>query len=428
MSRWEEKLESHQIHESLRQLNEWLEFEFEEIDVDEREELLRFRKVLDLTTSVVSGLDAKIAPENLLETLNNQFQQPAIWNEINAYRSSRSVQHIRNANDNLGSVIQTVYQLGSFHNAVDLTESVKRVERAFEGFSKKVAKREKEVEEAILANKLLAESMENNLKEIETKVNRLAEQANEAFLNWQTEYTSAQTSRAEEFSSAQIARASKFDVSVRELREKSEANMKVITEEHQKNLRESFEDFEESISTKLSDAAKRYEDILEIHGLVGKDAVAGGYQRGEENERGAANLWRIIAMGSFVAAGIWIGVKYYFDFQVEPVGDLDWFKLISTTSLTLVLIGMGGYAARQSAIHRVAEQKLRWFALEVKAIDPFLSSLPEENRNALKDQLAQKLFGSNHKSVNDRDVNIHPTAVRAISEAVVSILKAVGKS
>jgi len=132
-------------------------------------------------------------------------------------------------------------------------------------------------------------------------------------------------------------------------------------------------------------------------------------------------------MGSFSAAALWIGIKYFFGFGTPSEGGINWPEVIATTSLTLVLLGTGGYAARQSGIHRETEQHMRWFALEVKAIDPFLASLPEEKRDELKNQLTQKLFGQNRVTSGGKEGSIDPSAFKLITDGLQSVLKASGK-
>ena len=177
----------------------------------------------------------------------------------------------------------------------------------------------------------------------------------------------------------------------------------------------------------MADMKAKHEAILEIHGLVGTDGVAGGYQKGANDEQGSANRWRMTSMGALALAAIWILVKYWSGLDLTPTGAVNWAEVATAASLTLVLLGTAGYAARQSKLHRETEQHMRWFALEVKAIDPFLSSLPVEHQNELKSQLVQKLFGQNHLTADKSESSLDPAAFKSISDMVVSIAKAVGK-
>ena len=64
-------------------------------------------------------------------------------------------------------------------------------------------------------------------------------------------------------------------------------------------------------------------------------------------------------------------------------------------SLTAVLLYGAAYSAQQSTKHRNNEKRARWFALEIKAIDPFISSLPESDRIGFQ-RAAEILFLGRH--------------------------------
>ena len=115
-------------------------------------------------------------------------------------------------------------------------------------------------------------------------------------------------------------------------------------------------------------------------------------------------------------------------FDLTLTGEVNWAEVVTAASLTLVLLGAAGYSARQSKLHRETEQHMRWFALEVKAIDPFLSSLPVEQQNELKNQLSQKLFGQNRLSADRSEGSVDPAAFKSMTEAAVSIIKAAGRN
>lgn len=114
-------------------------------------------------------------------------------------------------------------------------------------------------------------------------------------------------------------------------------------------------------------------------------------------------------------------------FDLTPSGEVNWAEVVTAASLTLILLGAAGYAARQSKLHRETEQHMRWFALEIKAIDPFLSSLPSEQQNELKNQLSQKLFGQNRLTADKSEGSVDPAAFKSITDAVLSIIKITGK-
>ncbi len=101
-----------------------------------------------------------------------------------------------------------------------------------------------------------------------------------------------------------------------------------------------------------------------------------------------------------------------------------WAQIIKSFSLTAVLIFGAVHSAKQSNIHRNNELKTRWFALEFKAIDPFISSLDIDTRNNLKLKLSDKLFGQQHVQSDKNNIASDENIVQTIGKVVVDIIKA----
>ncbi|MCT8159520.1 hypothetical protein [Pseudoruegeria sp. SHC-113] len=423
MSRWAEQFEGHQIHNSLAQLREWLNVNVEQIDSEHEVERRRFFKTLDAIGVSLSEVDPELFPLLPLTQLDQQLRQAQVWSNLKTYSSSPSVQQLRAANDFLADKLHPFVGLMFSRNATGVTPKLREIEKAYDKFCKAIETREKDFSSRIEQGETKLAEVEKATSKLKLALSDLEKQTDQAFSDWQGEFTTAQTTRAEEFSTNQIERRKQFDTALREWRDKSEAEVKSISSDHNKKLSDAFATFEERIKTHLLDAKAKHKDILEIHKLVGTDGVAGGYQKSAEDEHKAANTWRWVAMGSFIAAGLWLLLKYFMGFEANTDGSPNWPELLAAASLTFVFLGMGGYAARQSSVHRLTEQHMRWFALEVKAIDPFLSSLPDDIRFELKNQLTQKLFGQNRVTPEAKDGGIDPSAVKMISD----VLKAAGR-
>ena len=431
MSRWSDQFESHAVHQTLQQTRDWLDVEVEDIDSEQEAEKRRLIKALDAIKEMVDGLDPEFFPEQQLTQLNNHLRHQHFWNQIQEYSSSPSVQLLRSANDHLTSEIPTVYQLAKLALQPAARKSIKAVEDAYDAFCKTIEKRESEFESRLAENDGELTELDRRASELQDALKKLKETTDTTLSGWQNEFTTAQTTRAEEHSEAQIERRKNFDEALREWRAKSETEIKDISAKHNEKLQGAFDKFKEAAAARTEDMKAKHAAILEIHGLVGTDGVAGGYQKGATDEHDAANLWRIIAMASLGLAAGWIQLKYWLGFDVTAAGGVNWAEVITASSLTLVLLAAAGYASRQSKLHREAEQHMRWFALEVKAIDPFLSSLPEDQQNELKKQLSQKLFGQNRITSDQSDGSVDPNAFKAMVESILSpvqeIIKLVGK-
>lgn len=431
MSRWSEQYEGHPIHETIQTLQGWLDVEVEEIDSEHEDERRRFSKALELARTALAGLDSELFPEKLVSNLNNQLRQPQVWNEVSNYASNQNVQHLRQANDHLTGQLPLVYQIAAQAGPPDAAKTVRSIEEAYSRFCKAIEKAEQDFEARLAEGEGRLVEIQDGLDAHKEALENLKAQSDEAFSEWQNEFGEAQNSRAEEFSSAQIQRGEKFDETMREIRSKSEAETKDISTEHNERLKFAFDTYTQDVEARLDDMKAKHAAILEIHGLVGTDGVAGGYQKTATDEHKAANTWRIVAMVSLGLAAAWLLLKFFLGFGETSAGGVNWAELVTAGSLTLVLLAAAGYASRQSKTHRDLEQQMRWFSLEVKAIDPFLSSLEDADQKELKKQLSERLFGKDRTANQARKSGVDLGAYKELSESIMSrvqeILKLSGK-
>ncbi|WP_162996010.1 hypothetical protein [Acidovorax sp. 1608163] len=141
------------------------------------------------------------------------------------------------------------------------------------------------------------------------------------------------------------------------------------------------------------DAAKveltnRRKAIDQLLGVLASKALGGGYMRNALKEEKLADRFRSAAVVLMVLLGICI------------VGAIVSMEVHSVTPEQVMVRGTGvlffsfviGYLIRQSAVHRAQQHRYQRTALDLKAIDPFLADLPLEARQAVKLQLADKIF------------------------------------
>ena len=431
MSRWSDQFDNHAIHATVQQLQDWLDVEVEEIDAEHESERLRFKKAMELVKAALDGQDPELFPENLLTNLNNQLRQAQIWNQIKSYSSNQDVQHLRTANDQLTGQLPLVHQISALARPPEASKTVRAIEKAYSEFCKAIEKAEQDFEARLSESEGSLVEIQDGLAAHKKALENLTAQTEQAFSEWHSEFGEAQNTRAEEFSSAQIQRGEKYDETMREIRTKSEAETKDISAKHNERLKSAFDTYTKDAQERLEDMKAKHAAILEIHGLVGTDGVAGGYQKTATDEHKAANTWRVVTMVSLGLAAAWLIVVFFLSFSAEPTANVDWAELAKAASLTLVLLTAAGFASRQSKAHRDLEQQMRWFSLEVKAIDPFLSSLEDADQKELKKQLSERLFGKDRTANQARKSGVDVGAYKELSESILSpvqeILKLSGK-
>ncbi|MFK8011414.1 MAG: hypothetical protein AB8B80_05200 [Marinicellaceae bacterium] len=266
--------------------------------------------------------------------------------------------------------------------------------------------------------RLVRWSRGHNLEEVQKK---LSNETEVVFNDWSKEHTDAQNVRSTEFSDSEIKRNKIFEKSQKAFADRADKeHTRIFAELNDKN-QDAQKEFTQQVQEITTDINAKHESILRVRDLVAGDGVAGGYKKTAKNEGEAANQWRKIAMWSFATAGVWTLIKvlvYWGGWTAA--GEFDWAEVLAATSLTLILLATAAYAAAQFKLHRVNEQQMSWFSLEVGALDPFIASLTKDQQRVLKIQLSQRLFGQNRAAaaseVDAGETGIVKTLLDAITD------------
>jgi hypothetical protein len=152
------------------------------------------------------------------------------------------------------------------------------------------------------------------------------------------------------------------------------------------------ERLELSIQDKLQEGTVFLESKqVEINQLVGNMAaksIVGSYEQSAATEKKSADALRLgalIFMGCVVAM---VG-KTFWDISA---GGFDWEKAMLKLVCTVLFSVPAAYLARESAKHRQQQYTHLQTALDLKAMGPYIASLPKERQDELKAEMAQKIF------------------------------------
>lgn len=440
MSRWTDQFENHAIHETLKQAREWAYIEIEDIDSDHEFEQRRIIKFIDTVTDILSGMDTELFPESQLSGLNNHLRHQNFWNQLSSYSSNANVQHLRTANDHISGHIHIVYILAGMSKHPDSRNAIKGVEMAYEEFCKTIEKTKNSFDETASKKASELSDLETRTDNLSSSLETLTATADSQISTWQNEFTEsqtlraeehseAQTNRAEEFSEAQIARSKEYDEALRAFKENSNADRIETTNKHDNEFKKLFETYSENVNTKTIDINDKHKSILKIHGLVTNDGVAGGYKRGADDEKRAALIWSVVSMACYAIILLWVLFKGKLGFGIADLDGIDWPLVVTTVSVTAVAFVAAQFAGKQSRVHRMNEQRMRWFSFEIAAIDPFISSLPIEMQQGLKKELSERLFGQD-RVIDDKGSktqNIDPDMITRVTTPITEAIKAARK-
>ncbi len=412
MNRWQETLDKHPIHETLKLLESYVSKQFDDIKEDEIKERRRFLKIISIYQELLSDLDPELVPINQLDGLNNTLRHQNIWNQVTTYSSNQNISHLINANNNLSNQLTQLSILSAITKKTKLIKPFDQVENLVDDFSKIISSQKTKLQ---IELKELAESLnvkQQELAKLEKLIETRKNETDTQISQWQSQFSESQERRNTEYANWS-----------KKTNEEAEEELKNILEKSNNELTKHQKSFEEKITKIIDDSNEKHQAILELYELTAGDSVGAGYIKNADTEMKDANKWRWISIGFIIITVAWLMIVFF-----NSEGEPNWIKVLSAFSLTGVMLYGAAYASQQSTKHRNNEKRARWFALEVKAFDPFISSLKEEEQHELKKQLSERLFGQNeHNNLKDSKV-IDEHAYKTIIDGISNIISKIPKT
>ena len=426
MSRWSDEFDKHPIHQLLIQADEYLAIEVEDTDAEFEDERRRLKNVLGTLREVVAGLDPDFYPKQWLDQIHQHFNGQVL-NQLKAYSTQKAVNQLRAANDKATQQAPQIFNLAAMSRPQEAQESVSNAQKAFASFAASMEATANETDQRFTKHEAELAAVSEKAASLEQTLDGLDTSANDTLAEWQDDFTEKQTTRAQEHSDAQIERDTKFEELLTEWKTTVESQQAEIATKQTDKLQGTMDAFKAIGEETLADVKEKHASIREIHKLVGRDSVAGGYQTSAGEEKAEANRWRWISLACLAAAIIWLGFKYWSGFAATSGGGLNWPEIITASSLTAVFLVAAGYTSRQSKLHRDNEKLLRSYALETKALDPFIASLEKDEQQAIKAELVRRMFGQQNAIGRDKQVKLEEgsmkTIVGKVSDGVTGIVE-----
>lgn len=413
MSRWQEEFNAHPIHETLRELRKFAETQFQDMESQEIPEKRRFIKVISTFEETLGKLDPELVPANQLDSLNTALKAPNqnIWNQLTAYAGNGNVAHLATANNHISIQLTTLSLLLAIAKRSAREAPLRGLEKITDEIAEAlVAKKEQIQEQYDTLSGSLADT-QNELEKLTSTIEVRRTATENQLAQWQQQFSEAQERRSTEYSSWRNTTDEKAKEAIQTIVNESKAKTTHLQVSTDAKLTEI-----------IQDAKSKHQSILDLYELTAGDSVAAGYLKNADDEFKQANNWRYITIGFIVATVIWLLVANFLDSAVNADGNIIWSKLVTIISLTGVLLFGAAYSSQQSNRHRSNEKKTRWFALQVKAVDPFISSLTPEQQQTLKKGLSEKLFGGFNEAGDKDGTVIDEHAWSVVVKSITDIL------
>ncbi|GAA0693866.1 hypothetical protein [Vreelandella titanicae] len=418
MKNWEHKDIDHPVYKKMDGILSYLHNSVDTINTNSPNDLSKLYYILSKTREALYSIDPFFYPKRELDAIDNIISNEEFLELIHESIKFHGNFNYEAAFPYTEELANSAYRLSGASSKDDDIKLLKDMEN---NFTKRHNKTEKEIIDLKLTLEYeLKEAREkiNEIHALEVALNERINQTKETIKNNEKMMLIEKNKRMEDFSTEQKARQQSFK------NESEKAINSIIND-----AKSAYNSQEEIINKKTAsllqkiddsnvDITKKHNSIKDIYELVAEDGIAGGYKKNADDEKSAANLWRGITMGCYALIILWVLFKNTLGFETFINNQVQWPVLIITISITAIAFIAAQFSSKQSRIHLINEQKMRWFALEVKAIDPFISSLPESEKNDLKRQLSEKLFCQHRTEDFSNESESHSKSLDALSSVV----------
>ena len=165
----------------------------------------------------------------------------------------------------------------------------------------------------------------------------------------------------------------------------------------------------------LAEIESKKQQIDDILGHVSGRAVAGDFETSSAEEKKMANWLRY---SSLACMAVIVSVVGY-SFWETTTAEFQWQNSIFRIVLAIMLSVPAAYLARESAKHREQQYNHLQTSLDLKAISPYIASLPIDEQHKIKIEIASRLFAARDYSKIGADpypVNIHEIVMELIKK------------
>ncbi|ENO1175082.1 hypothetical protein M2G83_20235 [Vibrio vulnificus] len=196
---------------------------------------------------------------------------------------------------------------------------------------------------------------------------------------------------------------------------KLEGKLKSIEDDYKSKLN--------SLGTLYDEALKNVEDkntqLNQVLGEVSSRVIAQDYEKSAEEEMKTANWLRYTSIFCMFLIVVVVGYSFWESTQSRFELSSSGFRIV----LAFLLSVPAAYLARESTKHRQQQYAHLQTALDLKAISPYLASLPEIEQHKIKAEMANRIFAPKDMTVHASDsypINTHELVMELLKKIELS--------
>lgn len=172
---------------------------------------------------------------------------------------------------------------------------------------------------------------------------------------------------------------------------------------------------EDAYSTATTTLEVKQKEVDAILGVISGTAVAAGYEQSAVTEKQMADWLRYASLACMFLI---VGLLAY-TFWETTKDTFSWDKSTFRLLAAVFLSAPAAYLARESSKHRYQQYTHLQTSLDLKAVSPYVASLPDEVQHKIKAELASRVFSSKDsykQTDNEFPLNAQEIMVKVIDK------------
>jgi hypothetical protein len=295
----------------------------------------------------------------------------------------------------------------------DLRQMRDTIKRSLEEFISLTA----EFESDVKGQAAELEKLGDTTQALSDQIQERAEWLTNLGTEWQGRFSEQQTAHETRFSDQSKSQFENIDNQYEKLKVETDVLRNDLVDQLTSDIHMVKVEYADRKDEFISSGEEMLRSIRNIYELVSEDATSGGYKSATRDELSKAKFWRGVSVSIALAAVVWAGAILIW----KGVG---WETSLTAIPVTLALLSIAGYAGGIASGHRKEGMRVRQFALEIEAIQPYLDKLPEEESQKVRTELATEYFGQVppiHEDKSDKSKLFSASQLERILEAVAKV-------
>ncbi|WP_051785693.1 hypothetical protein [Endozoicomonas numazuensis] len=328
-----------------------------------------FNKYIQDSSLLINGLEESLEGKPIPKALKDAFQ---------TYKNNKS-KYIELVNTNL------IYSEIGLSSAKNVTTGGSLIGHAVAKFKDADANTRKTGEEILN----LSQSAQNLVENTPVDFNKINE-----------DYDSVKVENP--FKNNLDVEYEKYERRIKKLLNENElqvAKIRTETEELEGKIKNELDKASKAYNSALKEIRDKKKQIDDILGHVSGRTIAGDFEQSASDEKKMADWLRFASIGCMLLIVIIVG----YSFWESTTENFDWQSSSFRIVLSFFLSIPAAYLARESSKHRSQQNSHLQTALDLKAITPYLASLPDDEQHKIKSQIANRIFASNQNQTTSID-------------------------